>query len=342
MQAVLQSIDDGTVVQRSRMTVAEFLDDWLAGQRHRLTATTLAQLRDGGAPRSPEPRRGPAPGADPVADRALLRRPGRHRRRSEAPACRQDHPQHPRRSPQGVGRRGAPRPREQERGVRGTATDRDASRTDDLVLGRAEGVLPCDPGAPPVHGVRRPRHDRHAARRGARSSMVPMSTWTASGSPLCRRWSPWTANHRSRRLRRREAVGSSTSMRRRSRCSVNTDAVDARSGWRPVQAGTVGVTWCSVTSSGGWFTRTGSPGSSAVSLTRPGRGPSAARPATYLCHPCAQGGSSPEGGVGPPRPHDRRHHARPLLACDTGHRSGRGGRRGCPHLRRLIACQPAA
>ena len=42
MQAVLQSIDDGTVVQRSRMTVVEFLDDWLAGQRHRLRATTLA------------------------------------------------------------------------------------------------------------------------------------------------------------------------------------------------------------------------------------------------------------------------------------------------------------
>jgi integrase len=42
MQAVLQSIGDGTVVQRSKMTVAEFLDDWLSGQRHRLRATTLA------------------------------------------------------------------------------------------------------------------------------------------------------------------------------------------------------------------------------------------------------------------------------------------------------------
>ena len=42
MQAVLQSIGDGTVVQRSKTTVAEFLDDWLAAQRHRLRPTTLA------------------------------------------------------------------------------------------------------------------------------------------------------------------------------------------------------------------------------------------------------------------------------------------------------------
>ena len=157
---------------RQSLDLGAFLDDWLETQRQQLKLTTWASYRVAVERIKPGFGRRKLRALAPLDVETFYSDLAETGSRAGQAAERQERPQHPRRAPQGPGRRRAPGPRPPQRRRSRQATGRRDRRTSDLGLRPARPVLRPRRQRSLLRRLRPSRDHGHASRRGARPSLV--------------------------------------------------------------------------------------------------------------------------------------------------------------------------